>query len=271
MPTTVDELLDMTFPEQMWVWEGILPQGVYAFLFGSRRTGKTHLVLDLAIRIASGQPDFLGRRILRRGSVVYCSLEQGNRYLQRLCKSHPLVGKGVPIVFETRLSLRRESDWLAFERLCTGRVLCVIDPRGRVDWPVKSNDPDAVSKVTSRLDFIASKTGCTILLVGHRNKYDYKQKSFGDEETEKDSFGGAGPWADLSAVHMEMFRKRKNGTPAKLVVYEGKESEERVIDLKTDSDSDFWWTLAPGSGGPRTKSAPELKPLNPLFPRGTGP
>jgi|SRR5438093_9132365 len=264
--TTGDELLEMEFPEQMWVWEGILPQAVYAFLFGTRRTGKTHLALDLAIRIATGQPDFLGRPLMVRGPVLYCSLEQGNRYLKRLYKAHPLVNKGVPIRFETRLSLRRESDWVAFERLCKDRVLCVIDPRGRVDWALKAGDTDAVSRVTTRFDFIASKTGCTILIVGHRNKYDYKQKSFGDSETEKDSFGGAGAWADLAAVHMEIFRKRGN-TPARLEVYEGKESEAVTINIRTDKDREFWWELSPGSGGKRPGAGrPRLAPLNPLFP-----
>ena len=68
---TVDALLGKPIPP--WLVRGILPKTGLGVIYGQPRSGKTFLVLDIAMAIAKGEP-WADRRVTR-GNVLYIGLE----------------------------------------------------------------------------------------------------------------------------------------------------------------------------------------------------
>ena len=91
------EVLDMqgilTLPDPTWLVEGIMIENALGFIFGAPGCGKSFIALGQALSLASGQPDWWGRKITRNGPVVYISSEGVGdmkfriRAWQRGCKS----------------------------------------------------------------------------------------------------------------------------------------------------------------------------------------
>jgi len=65
-------------PPQRWVVAGLIPEGINTVLAGPGGVGKSFLILDLGIRVATATQDstFAGMKV-RRGVVVYVSGEDG--------------------------------------------------------------------------------------------------------------------------------------------------------------------------------------------------
>ena len=60
-------LREMKTEPVQWVIENFIRVGATHLFFGRRRKGKTHLMLDMSMRIAAGDDSFLGFPILRHG------------------------------------------------------------------------------------------------------------------------------------------------------------------------------------------------------------
>ena len=71
--------MERTFPEPRWVIEGWLPKGV-RLLAGTKSIGKSRFALNAGISVAEGTPAF-GKIPVRQGTVLYLSLEDGDRLL----------------------------------------------------------------------------------------------------------------------------------------------------------------------------------------------
>lgn len=75
------ELSTATFPELQWAVPGLLPEGL-SLVAGSPKAGKSTLMLGLGLSVAGGLPA-LGTIPVRAGGVLYLSLEDSERQLQR--------------------------------------------------------------------------------------------------------------------------------------------------------------------------------------------
>jgi predicted transcriptional regulator len=73
------DILTNTWPEPVWAVPGILPAGL-TFLAGKPKIGKSWLVLQLCLALASGG-QFLGQRV-EKGKVLYLALEDTPRRLK---------------------------------------------------------------------------------------------------------------------------------------------------------------------------------------------
>ena len=78
---TAAALRTMNFPAVSYVVPGLIPEGL-TILAGRPKIGKSWMVLDLAIGIATGNP-VLGNVHVTGGDVLYCALEDNKRRLQR--------------------------------------------------------------------------------------------------------------------------------------------------------------------------------------------
>ena len=67
-----DELRQI--PPQVWRVKGLLPQSGVAFVYGDSQSGKTFLVIDLALTIASDGGHWFGHKV-KPAKVLYVPLE----------------------------------------------------------------------------------------------------------------------------------------------------------------------------------------------------
>ena len=92
---SVMDLLAEDFPPIRWVVESVLPEGL-SLLAGSPKTGKSWMVLEMALAVASGST-CLGGRMAMRGQALYLALEDNKRRLQDRIKLILADGKiGLP-------------------------------------------------------------------------------------------------------------------------------------------------------------------------------
>lgn len=78
---TARELQKMDFPPIQYAIEGYIAEGL-TLLGGKPKIGKSWMAVDLAMAIAKGNMA-LGSIPCRRGTVLYCALEDNKRRLQR--------------------------------------------------------------------------------------------------------------------------------------------------------------------------------------------
>src|SRR5438046_9268418 len=118
-------LREMKTEPVQWVIENFIRVGATHLFFGRRRKGKTHLMLDMSMRIAAGDDSFLGFPILRHGRCLYFVLEEGYLNLREVVQNHPYYGEEVPIgFFETlNLKLDSKSDFEQLTQACKGAIL----------------------------------------------------------------------------------------------------------------------------------------------------
>jgi hypothetical protein len=91
--TTAPDLMKKELPPTAWVVDNILPEGC-VIVSAKPRAGKSTLARDVAVCVASGEL-FAGHYPVKKGSVLYLSLEENERktqgYLRRM-----LNGSGIP-------------------------------------------------------------------------------------------------------------------------------------------------------------------------------
>lgn len=172
---TSAELTNMSFPEQVFTVDGLLPRGL-VMLAGAPKLGKSWAALDLAVRIASGQP-FLDRPV-QQGAVLYLALEDTPR---RLAERIKLVAPDVDLE-----SLLLEF-WIETPRLDEGGLesleqwlkkaqnpsAIVIDIWGRIQSLRGGPSRNSYEEVTAQLQplqALANKYGVTVLLIHHTKK-----------------------------------------------------------------------------------------------------
>lgn len=136
------DLLAKDFKPVKWTIPGLLPVGV-TLLAGAPKTGKSWLVLDFGIAVASGGA-VLGKVQVDPGAVLYLALEDNQRRLKsRLSKR--LGGAPAPdgMTFSTvwpRLdqgAIDRLADWLTEH---PDTALIVLDTLARIRPPSKGRD-----------------------------------------------------------------------------------------------------------------------------------
>lgn len=92
--TCAADLLGREFPPVTWALHDILPEGV-SILSGDPKIGKSWLVLQACIAIATGTPLWPGRDPEQAGEALYLSLEDNERRLQRrISKLLPVAAEG---------------------------------------------------------------------------------------------------------------------------------------------------------------------------------
>ena len=83
-------LMDKPLPSSCFLVEGLVPEGVN-MISGAPKVGKSWLMLDLALSIASGEP-FLGQNTAKCG-VLYLCLEDTLKHIKNPEKYSDSAGK----------------------------------------------------------------------------------------------------------------------------------------------------------------------------------
>jgi hypothetical protein len=156
-----------------FLFDDLLPLGVVTLLAGSSGTGKTTLLTELAVSVATAEygSTWLSREIDREaasGIVVYISGEDSPAFmrarrdiLEPKCRDHRFIdicGDGRPI-----------ADILADLRRLRNVSLLIVDP-SRKYLPGDESNSTAVDAFLSPLEQFARDTGAAVVVVHHLSK-----------------------------------------------------------------------------------------------------
>jgi hypothetical protein len=232
------ELLAMEIPEPTYVIPGLLPQG-YGFIGGPPKLGKSWLVLNWAIAVASGGYA-LGSIEVEQGDVLYLALEDTARRLKSRLQKILNYGDRAPerLRIETQWprldqgGLTQLAKWLSAHPEAR---LVIIDTLQKIRRPHgKGSDIYAADYETVEgVKRLADLYDVAILVVHHTTKMDYADPLQSISGTQ----GLTG------AADSIMVLKRERGRADATLFITGRDVEEQEIALNWDASIGTWKML----------------------------
>ncbi len=169
---------DNTAPPTPIVGDGILLHNTILTIIGPPKTGKSFLVFDLAVRIASGRP-FLGSNISEKKSVLILSAEGGyypNRDRVKLLTEGVVSEdlENIGYIPNAKFSFNQEDDVQSLIELIqeTKYQVVMFDPFIRFH-EADENSSSAMSGVYTALREIMDTTKTSICIVHHTGKNEH--------------------------------------------------------------------------------------------------
>lgn len=174
---------DLEIATEEWVVKGLLPKEGLAILAGQSTAGKSFVALDLADKIARGEPAFGGRRTYQCG-VAYIAAEGANGVRKRLVglkKDRGSDWSNRMALSGNAPNLADDAAYLALEKEI-GRLrtrleerevrlgLVVVDTLSASIPGVDENSSKDMSSVLTRLQRLAARSRTCVLLVAHVGK-----------------------------------------------------------------------------------------------------
>lgn len=162
--------------------QGVLVQNSAIVAYGAPNAGKTFWVTDLALHVAAGER-WNGRRV-DQGGVIYCVLEGGNGFRNRVSawRDRHKEGRARRVPFAAIPSalnlLDRDADTdplieairAAAAQLGVPIKLVVIDTLSRALAGGNENAPDDMGALVRNMDLVRQETGAAVLFVHHSGK-----------------------------------------------------------------------------------------------------
>ena len=248
------DLQDKEFKPIKWVVEGLLPQGL-ALLVAPPKYGKSWLMLDLCLSVASGQK-FLDMPT-NKTDCLYLALEDNQRRLQDRM-NRVLQGERAPDGFALATGSLDLQDGLLdqltnYLNINPGCGLVVIDTLQRVRRTTGKaiNAYQADYKDVGILQKFASEREICIVLVHHLRKMKDETDPFAQISGTNGIFGAA----DSAFV---MTRDRRVDDTTKLSVT-GRDLEEFELALRLDKTQCRWQNLGDAEARAREQARKEYE------------
>ena len=162
----LEDLKNLTFEEQRWVWEGWIPTGFVTLVSADPKKGKTTLLFHLLPHLLDGT-DFLDSSTALSGGVLLISEEPMRQIRERL---GDVSYRGVTVVDDpyehTWPSLMAQTS----AAIRDGVSLVIIDTLPNL-WPVKDeNRPSEVKEALRPIFQMSRSQGATFILTCHDRK-----------------------------------------------------------------------------------------------------
>ena len=263
---SADALVQKDLPPVRFLVEGLLPQGL-TLIASPPKYGKSWLVLDLCLSVASGKP-FLGRAT-EKCTCLYLALEDSEARL----KTRILTLQGEDIVPE-KLHLSTVAPTLGnglIEQLTTAAKVCadlnlvVIDTFQMVRSPGGSRDVYArdYADMTALKQF-ADEYGISVVLVHHLRKAGASGDPFERISGTNGIFGAA----DVSLV----LTRDKRSDETTLLSVTGRDVDSDDLELRFDKQTCRWSLLASAAETARTQyeNDPVVRTIRRLLETGGG-
>lgn len=223
------ELPSMEIPPVDFLVQGLVPEGL-SIIGGAAKTGKTYLLLQLAVSLASGTP-FLNREVPKKRRVLYYYLEGGRRQVKTRFEElygvefappaglifvhrFPRLGSGGLSVLEQHIEKHRPD-------------VVIFDTWQLIRTPVNGK-ATAYEKEYAELALIRgqimAKFGVSVFLAHH-----LKQFRRGDITDPMSMFNGSAAISGAVDTAMIMFRERFSETASLSVL--GRDIEDTAIEL----------------------------------------
>lgn len=161
--------------DSCWI-KDIIPAASVGILSGHSQAGKSFIAMDMALKVAEGQPWFKHRT--ERGSIAWVACEGPSGAMKRLLaykKTHP---GSLPVeLFRKGVNLTSADNVAAFIKAIKERTakfslplaLVVIDTLAAATPGADENKAEHMTMVLSHCQQIVDETGATVLLVHHLN------------------------------------------------------------------------------------------------------
>lgn len=169
---TVEELAEL--PPTRWCIKGVLPQEGLAAIYGPSGSGKSFLVIDLAMAVASGKPWFTLRT--KKTPVVYCALEGEGGIAQRVVAYQSRYGACVDQMrfLLQPFNLLAELEVAALGKAiigtgCEGGVT-ILDTLNRATPGTDENDSKDMGQIIAAAKHLKALIGGVVVLVHHTGK-----------------------------------------------------------------------------------------------------
>ena len=165
---TVGELMTKPQLKVQYVVDGLIPAGGVTMLAGIPKVGKSTLARNLALAVAQGRGEWLGRSVAR-GPALYLTMEGREAAVAEHFRDMEANG-GDPLHVGVWRDLHDPMAHVVAKIRETGAVLCVIDPLFRFLELDDGNDYAKATKATQQLIDVAAETGCAVVVVHHARK-----------------------------------------------------------------------------------------------------
>lgn len=168
---TVDAqwLMQQPFKEPEWIIEDLMPTGLH-LLTGAPKVGKSWLVLDLALKVSSGEP--LWGFATRKCGVLYLALEDVyTRIQQRLWRLTDVAGNNLNFaVASERIATGLIAQMQEFIERHDGIGLVIIDTLQMVRTPSRDSAYAADYNDIGALKRFADENELAMVLIHHTRK-----------------------------------------------------------------------------------------------------
>ena len=180
--------------------EGIIRKGGKLLVAGASKAGKSYLLIELAIAVATGGwwLDFR----CAKGRVLYVNLEiQKPQFMHRVYNVAKAVGVSRTTVHENMMVANLRGKYSDITSLVDDLInsyepgvfdLVIIDPAYKVQ-PGSENDADAITRFCAELDRLVEAIDCTIAYSHHHSKGSQGGKNAQDRASGSGVFGRDGP------------------------------------------------------------------------------
>ena len=241
-------LMDLEFMPQEFVVRGLLPQGL-SILGGAPKIGKSWLMLDLAMRVANGEP--MWGMETKPGTVLYLCLEDTyQRIQQRLyCLTDNAPSNLLFACAAGTLATDLEAELLQYIREYPDLSLIIIDTfqmvRGGKNEPSYGSDYDDIQK----LKRITDSQRVSILLVHHLRK-------MGDADPVNKLSGTTGISGAVDGVYV--LDKSARLEDVATLTCTGRDIQERALELRFDKTGCMWNLISDSAEDETKKLPPEM-------------
>lgn len=167
---TGTELMNMDLPEPEWLVKDLLSMGFFWF-GGDPKIGKSYIMLQMLIAIASNDRKFLDRET-KHGHCLYIALEDNPSRLKKRLKELDAPTNLDRLTFKTtwRPFNKGGTEDLLKELKSKKYIACIVDTYNRAFQMKNSNDTDEVSRYLGPLQD-ATKSGKLVIgFVDHHRK-----------------------------------------------------------------------------------------------------
>ena len=235
----VAELLALDVPEPEMLVEGMIPMRGASLTVGAAKSGKTVIMVQAAIAVASGAALFGFYRVLTSGPALIVEQDDpaGAASVKTILQRSTVPVDGIPLYLVPRVPFTFGPElltWLESQIAARGLRLIVLDSYTALRGP-RTASIDIVKAEQSDLtllDALAKKTGCAIVVIHHSSKgsaaLDWSEKAAG-------TFAMSA--ATESQIHVARFAELDGAAPERLVRVRGRHSAdlEMLLRFRTET------------------------------------
>jgi RecA-family ATPase len=209
--------------EEQWLIDELAPLVGVMFVYGDPSSGKTFLVLDAVLHVATGRR-WAGREV-RRGSICYFAAEGGNGFRKRVAAARKELGLELDLPFVLYAEAPNLGNdpgdveaLIAEVRATTSECnvpvrAVVLDTLNKVTHGADENDATAMGILISNLEKIARELSCLVIVLHHTGKGEARKGMRGSQALigGNDAIWRVSSVSTVREVEIERMKDGRNG------------------------------------------------------------